>query len=266
MYILFYFAVFIRVATFATSENNADSLDIVAIAKAIVRVDDNRRNQTDERRKREISDSDRDTILNTFNCQRSRLGASDMNYLSWSSSLENDINKYTQRCDFDAKFYASTENSYLLQRLVSTYVGQKSAVDYFFTTSTFANWVTSRYLVQISGDYKYCVTARANGITRYNVHFYVYGLSTTSQFNELVRQYTTGNACTRCQNGVNWCYSNLCRGDCSNTTSGCCPVTNDVPVQCESSSLVCGSSSSGAEVKASVMMLVIVTALRSYFL
>lgn len=184
--------------------------------------------------RRTLSSKDKTTILNTFNDERSQVGASDMNYLSWNSSIEEDVGNWTSYCNFDATVYSSTPGE-ILKYATKSPPDHAAILREFFSDSSTSTTLRSIYLTGVSAAYSNCATVKANGEIYTNMNLIAYGIPYTSNFRENVKQYTNGAACTRCQSGVNWCYDNLCRGDCNNSTWGCCPITDNAPMPCRSS-------------------------------
>lgn len=112
MYVQFCSTVFILAVAVANSGNSVKRFSIAAIVKANVSLEVVRASGDQDRPMSAVSTSDRSIILNTFNCQRGLLGASDMNYLvttflqKWSISFSNILPRVKSRPKYYSKLRA----------------------------------------------------------------------------------------------------------------------------------------------------------------
>jgi len=183
-----------------------------------------------KRRKRSISSTDQTNIIDTINSLRSSVGASDMNYLTYSSHYENSAGNWTSHCNFDSDIYGDTTYAFGVKYATSSPIDHVKALQLSFNTSIFYNRLRSVHLRYVGAGYTYCSLLRAQGQYYWNAYLAIYEFSYTSDFNERVAQYTLGEACTTCLSGSYWCYQGLCKDDCSASDSNCyckssCPNT-----------------------------------------
>jgi len=188
--------------------------------------------------RRTVTDKEKSDILNHHNVLRARLGASDMEFMTWNESLAQAAAKLVAQCEWGhsypplprTTFSEYGQNLYMksgakinvtewIQHWYDEKPDNECDTPECAPRQTCAHYsqIVAAKSNQIGCAYHYCKTVKESAFT--NAQYLA--CNYLPQLFEGEEPFNKGPPCSKCGNDAQWCKNGLCNNQCSKEVKGC---------------------------------------------